>query len=478
MNNSDKYKKLAKNTLLIAVGSFGARALSFFLVPFCTNYLSTEAYGVADIIQTTVLLLTPVLTLNINMAVFLFALDKQGDPEEMLRYGEKLTVIGTLILSAGVLVPFLLNIFSVQPYCYLFLIIIFFTESLYYLLASYLRGTDQVAVYAVMGVIQSVTLFAVAVGGFIWLNAGLFGYLLSIALGFVAANLFVMIVLLRRKKDRKKRRPLTGDTKKAMLLYSIPLIFNSIAWWINTSVDRYFVGMILGVGQTGIYSAATKISNIFIVVAQFFLQAWGISSVVEYDREDKDGFFANMYSLFNTAVLVLCSVLVLINIPVAKILYAKDFYEAWQYSSILLYANVFNVLGNFVGSVFTAVKDSKAYAVTTIIAAAANVLMNLLLIPKFGVYGAALATLLSFFLIWVTRFVYVRKYIRWKVHLIRDVICYAALFGQIAAEHISGHGYYFQAAALAVIIILNFGDLRKTCRKLWHILGKKLRRAK
>ena len=110
-------------------------------------------------------------------------------------------------------------------------------------------------------------------------------------------------------------------------------------------------------------------------------------------------------------LVVLCSGLILLNIPLAHLLFAKDFFRAWEYSSVLLISLVFNALSGFLGSVFTAVKNSKIFAISTVTAAIINLTLNSLMIPTMGAQGAAIATAISFFVIWIIRVICAKKYI-------------------------------------------------------------------
>ena len=72
-----KYSYLSKNVLLFAIGSFAPKILTLILVPLYTSFLSTEEYGIADLMNTTILLLIPILTVDMADAVMRFALDEK-----------------------------------------------------------------------------------------------------------------------------------------------------------------------------------------------------------------------------------------------------------------------------------------------------------------------------------------------------------------------------------------------------------------
>lgn len=98
----------------------------------------------------------------------------------------------------------------------------------------------------------------------------------------------------------------------------------------------------------------------------------------------------------------------------------------------------------FLGSIFSAVKDSKVIASTTVVSAVCNIVLNALLIPKFGALGAAIATVASYMVMWALRLGYAKKYIKMSVSLVKDCIVYVLLIAQVALEHTAGHGYIGQ----------------------------------
>lgn len=72
-----RYKYLLKNIGLLTISNFATKFLSFFLVPLYTNILTTTEYGTYDIFNTTIGVLLPILTLNIQEAVMRFSIDNK-----------------------------------------------------------------------------------------------------------------------------------------------------------------------------------------------------------------------------------------------------------------------------------------------------------------------------------------------------------------------------------------------------------------
>ena len=151
-----KYKELARNTALFTISSFGSKILTFLLVPLYTNVLTTGDYGVADIISTSVSLLIYILTLNISAAVLRFAIDDIENRKAILSIGLRISVVGSTILALAVFICYILNLFEWEPYCYIFLVLLFVGSNINDILNNYLRAIDKITEVVVSGLLVTV----------------------------------------------------------------------------------------------------------------------------------------------------------------------------------------------------------------------------------------------------------------------------------------------------------------------------------
>ena len=147
-----------------------------------------------------------------------------------------------------------------------------------------------------------------------------------------------------------------------MIKYSSPLIANSISWWINNASDRYILTYMRNIAENGIYSVSYKIPTILTMFQSIFYNAWSISAIKEFDENDSDGFIGTNYSLYSVISLLVCSGLLLINIPLASFLYKGDYFVAWRCVPFLLMGTVFSGISQFEGSLFAATKNTKMVA--------------------------------------------------------------------------------------------------------------------
>lgn len=465
----DKYIYLGKNTLIFAISSFGTKFLSFFLIPLYTNVLTTEEYGSADLITTTATLLIFVLTINIADAVLRFSIDKKSNQGDILSYGFRVLMLGTLWCALGLGVLFLTGLTDWPVYYYIFILLNFFAHALYQLLTYYMRGVDKVSEVAAAGILSSGGIIVSNILFLLVIKIGIIGYLLALVIGPMIASVYCMIVI-REPLRTYLHNPCSKEIMREMKAYCIPLIFNNIALWINAFLDRYFVTGYCGVGENGIYSIANKIPTILSTCYTVFAQAWNLSAIREFTPEDSDGFFSKTYWVYNALITTVCSILILLNIPIARFLYAKEFFQAWNYSSVLLLSVMFNSLTIVIGSIFSAVKATRITATTTVISAVVNMIFNMILIPMIGALGAAIATVLAYLVMWVVRLAASRKYICFKLNWRVDCIVYALLVLQVVFEHMEGHMYIGQVACFILILIIYRKPLSLMLHKMFQLV--------
>jgi len=448
---ASKQKYLAKNVLLFSISGFVPKILSIILIPLYTSYLTTAEYGISDLISTTVSLLIPIFTLDIQDAVMRFALDKNYDKKDVFSIATRIILVGTALVCGGTAIVSLLNISGIENSYLFFFVVMYFSTAVYNTVSLFCRGIDKVSVMVVGSIINSVVSLSANILFLAVFKWGLNGYLLANSLGSVIALAWCFI---GAKLHRYWKFNIPKNVHKDMIAFSFPLIFSVIAWWINNASDRYILSWMSGVAVSGLYAVSYKIPNILSMFQNIFSQAWSISAIKEFDKNDTDRFMSNTYNMMNFGMTALCSGIMIVNIPVAKILYSNEFFEAWYYVPPLLISVVFNAMALFIGSIFTAVKDTKTLSVSTIIGAVVNTVCNFVFIYLWGAYGAALATMLGYAVVLGMRHIILRKHIILHLNWVRDLLVYVILLIQLVLSLFGVKTVLLQVIPFAVILIL------------------------
>ena len=203
-----------------------------------------------------------------------------------------------------------------------------------------------------------------------------------------------------------------------MLRYSIPLIPATIFWWITSVSDRYMVTWFLGTEANGLYAVACKIPTILSLLSTIFMEAWQFSAISEAtgDREVHIRFYSQVWGFFLSAMVLVGSVMIVLCRLEIRVLAARSYYAAWQYVPVLAMAMVFSAFSSFMNSVYVVMEKSHLSLWTAVWGAGANILMNLWMIPRIGIQGAAIATLVSYLMCFGIRAVSARRLIPFRLY--------------------------------------------------------------
>ena len=147
----EKYKYLIKNMGLLTLSNFAIKLLSFFLVPLYTNILSTSDYGTYDLFNTTVSLLIPLLTVNIQEAVLRFSMDKDTNPNAIWYIGCRYSSISCIVVIVALVFNHITGLLpSLKQYEFEFFFLYLFT-TFTGLMLYFARGLGRVADLSIAG---------------------------------------------------------------------------------------------------------------------------------------------------------------------------------------------------------------------------------------------------------------------------------------------------------------------------------------
>lgn len=404
---SDRYSKLLKNSLVFFVGNLGSKIISFVIVPFYTYVLTTEEYGSADLITTTVNMLAPFVMVGMNEAVLRFSVTRENGVEGIAT--NSLVVVAAGSIVSWLLLPLFASVSIIGDNVVLFLLLLTLT-CFNNVFLQLLRGIGKSKSFAFNGVLITFSMAAANVVALAVFHFGVKGYLASMVLAQTVGAIHIVVScrLWRLVSFKALDRRLT----KRMLVYCIPLIPNSLMWWIMSASDRYVILFFLGAGANGIYNVAQKIPSIVNIVYNIFMQAWQISAIEERNSDDNAKFQSTVFRYIFVVLVLASSLIAASSYPVYTLLMSSSYEGSWQPVALLSLANLFSCIAAFFGTTYVVTKQSKKAFSTTLIGAVVNIALTLVLVPLLGIMGAAVATAASYTLIAVVRYRDTRKIVK------------------------------------------------------------------
>jgi O-antigen/teichoic acid export membrane protein len=401
VNILSKNDKVLKNTGIYGIVSVLQKAIQFFLLPVYTAYLTPKDFGITGVVGSVVSFLSIFYVLSLNGAVTKFYYDYKDDKEKVKELWGTIflfVLINSLALTSifTVFHKYLLDPFAkgVSFYPYLLLGLISVTlNPCYSIFQSTLQARQigkKFGLNNFLYFLVNLSLTLLFVVGFKLKAAGI---LLALAITDIIFFIYTLIDFTPTIK-LKINKPIL----KKSLDYSLPLLPHSLSGWILAMLDRLFLNNMKSTTDVGIYNTGFQFANIVNILTTAVNQAF-VPWFFENAKEGKEGkrriikfaeylsivfaFVALILSLFGKEVLTLMTS-------------NKDFVEGWKVIPFLSFAYAFNGLYYFfVSPLFYNSKGTRKIPAVTLSNAGLNALLNALFIPKYGIIGAAVASLIS-----------------------------------------------------------------------------------
>lgn len=444
-------KKLLKNTVIISIGKICTSLITFLLLPLYTGILSTEEYGIVDLLNTLMSLLLPLVGLQIEKGVFRNLIEVRGKKDEEVR---NITTgfISLIFQSIVFIILFSTASLFIKNDYKIFLLV----NVIGYIFVSFFqqvaRGIGETAKYTIGSFVSAAGTILFNVIFLVIFKIGVYGMLLGTLSGFVASIVYFIFSLKLYKYIKIKN--FKKEILKDLLRYSLPLIPNALSWWIFAASDRVIVSSLLGVDMNGVLAASLKFSTIITTLYNIFDTSWIESISVNINDKDVGDYFNNV---FNIIVKLFASIgigMIAFMPFVFPIMINEKFAFGYNLIPISIASTIFNVTQGLVAVVYAAKKNTKSIAKTSVFSAIINASLHLILIKSIGLYAAVLSTLVAFAILSMYRVHDVsEKYFKIKID-------YKSIFMILLAFIFVTIAYYINELyinILSIIIAVIFG---------------------
>ena len=389
----DKNAKLLNGMLIYAVGNFGTKIMSFLIVPLYTYYISTQDMGTYDLINSTMSMCFPILTLQISDAAYRWLIRGGGDEYKKAAY--QIIICNSIIL---IIIAGIVNLFYSIPF-FTYIICSMFTNAVLDTMQKILRGIDNQKLFAISGVFYTFIFLLLNVIQICILRKGI----VCLFTSMIIANICVIIFIILKEKKIRVNIFIWPDKCiiSKMLKFSVPLVPNQLNWWVMSSSDRYLISFFLGVASNGIYSIAYKFPSLLQVIISLFNTSWQDISISETEKN------STYYTILFRKLYKFSFSLVYFLIPLTQIYIIlalnSDYKQAAKYISFLYLGTIFQGFSSFYGVGYLKEKNTKYASLTSIYGAVVNFVVNILMIKFIGLHAAAFSTFMGFLAMWLVR---------------------------------------------------------------------------
>ena len=443
---------LLGNTLVFALGGLAIKAVSLVLMPLYTTALTAGEYGTAELLNSAIEIVLPLLSLGVVEALYRFSIDDDVPKDEL--FANSLVVLGGGVVCTGVacaLGRVLWNMEHAGSFFVLFCSVCVFKAT-----TQLARGLGHVRRFVAYGLINALAMVVSTYLLLVRAHTGIEGYLWSYTIGYLVGGLVAFLgsaeyrLLAPFRFDR--------DLLRRMLVYSLPLVPNLLSWWLVSVSGRYVVLWGSGVVAAGLFTAASKMPALVNIVASVFQQAWQYSTAREINSPDRGAFFGVVMRGYSLATLTVAGLVIALNRPISRVMLQAEFAEGWRYVPLLMLVASFGVISIFFESFYQALKNSGVLMASTALGAGVNVVLGVALVPFMGPWGAGLAGAVAYMLVLVVRARDLRRRINLPIDRLRLTYQLALLISITACMSFDG-GSWLNGAVWACLGLLATSDI-------------------
>jgi len=397
---------LSRLTILYVVGNLASKVIGFALFFVYTYYISKENIGYFDLIMTTVSWITPIVSLQIYDAVLRWSINNKDEETIKKVLTGSMAIVTCMAALFSILYLVAIRFLNVQHHGLIYLVILL--QSLYPVLLQFARGIGKNGVFVLSGILFSLFYTVITLVVLIVFKLQIDGLLLA----NIAATLLTILFIIIRLKIYKLIDFKALDIKliKNLISFSVPLIPNTLSWWVIATVDRFIILYYLGAAFNGMFAIAIKFPTILLMFSSFFNMAWQEKAIRTYEHDNRDNYYSEVFKKYFSLLFGLVVVLISLSKPMFKYVVQSSFYDAWKLTPFLYLAVGFQALSSFYGTGYLSSKDTKGAFTTTVYGAVITIVSNFVLIPKIGLLGASISIFLGYFTMFLARVLQTKKY--------------------------------------------------------------------
>jgi O-antigen/teichoic acid export membrane protein len=405
-------KTIIKHSSVYGIANLLQKGVGFLMIPVYTHYLTPSEYGILELMDLTITVITMLIGMGLGSAIIRFYHhhDNIEDKNEVFTTSLIFTFVLCLItVSCLQCFPkYFAEIVLGEPEYYRYFQIMFIAMGLQTIASSpecLLLAKKEAVIFSTITIGTFVSYLTLNILFLVVFKIGLIGLLLSILITKVLNTSSLLIITLRHIKLVFSFMKL-----KEMVNFGMPLVLASIGMFIIHFSDRFFVQRFCDLNVLGVYSLGYKFGMILTVfVFAPFFRIWDVERFEIAKRDNGKGVFTRIFTYYSAAIIFVGLVISVLIDEAVYIMAAPEYQGASSVVPLIVLGYILNGMGNFFSLGVMVTKKTRYAAYVTLFVAGINILLNIFLINRYGIMGAAIATVLTFLLLAIFNYVISQK---------------------------------------------------------------------
>jgi O-antigen/teichoic acid export membrane protein len=393
------FKKYFINTGWLFFERIVGMALSFFVGVYVARYLGPADFGLFSYAASFVGLFVVIATLGLDNILVRDLVKDKKRRDELLGTTFVLKIIGSILMLIIILITVRFTNNDNFTNLLIFIIAAGTIFQSFNVINCYFQA-KVLSKYMVYAQMFSTILCSVIKLLLIYFNMGLIYFAMVTLLQIIILVSGFIVMYMKQKLNLSNWR-INYDLAKKLLSDSWPLMLSGIAISIYMKIDQVMIKNMLDAKAVGNYAVAVKLTEVWYFIP-VLINSSLFPAIINAKKIDEKLYYGRLQKLYDLMVLsaigISLSVMFLSN-NIIKLLFGIQYQEAAGVLQIYVWACVFVFLGVVNSKYLIAENYTKILFLITFTGAIINITLNIILIPKLGINGAAIATVLSQFVV-------------------------------------------------------------------------------
>jgi len=423
-----------------SAGNIFNKFLLLFLLPIFSHLLKPEEYAVYVNLTVFISFANLIYFLGIQQSIFSYFYAQKNDDYKFTLISSiylTISVFGLFLSSLIILlrnkIPFFLRISSNQPQLFIFIAVICFADVIYGITLSIINMQEKSKNYALLSAVKNLLFFILILIGYSVGKLSLFNIFLFLTISAVLSALTAIFDIggFLKKLDVQRKIIFSASLMKSVLKFGLVMIPGTFSMIILRLADRYMLTYLSShsLHDVGIYAIGYRVGTIMqfpitLVSLVFFPYAMKIGASPQAKKS-----YCQIFRYFAIFGGIFGFLIILFSAELFRIFIDKAYFEAIK----IVFAGVISyyLLGifNIINLSFYVHKKAGKITVAVILGAILNIILNFLFIPRFGIFGAGIASVIAYLFIVFFNFHFERKIYRTGYNILPVFVALFFLFG-------------------------------------------------
>jgi len=392
-------KKMVSHTSIYMLGGILRRGVSLIMLPIYTRYLTPADYGVVELLSMLLDIATIIFSARVGQAIFRYYCTAESEQFKNSVISSAL-MLAALMNGLGALVVITLSsqlsvaIFSDASYSSLIALfaVTMFLNPLSEIPLVYIRAQQKPWLYLIFSVARLTLQLSLNIYFVVMLEMHVLGVIYSAVISSL-----IMAFILTGYSLSKVGFSASLETMKSLFSFGLPLKLAALGSFYMAFGDRYFLNHFSGLTEVGIYSLGYKFGFILLLLAwDPFTKFWDSEKYDIYKRPGAKHTYQRVF-VYTSSALIFCGLAITIYTKdFIRIMADPSFHDAYKVVPMIVIAYIFQAWTKYCNMGILLHYKTGEIAYSEMIGVGVISIAYLTLIPEYGMYGAAWATVAGF----------------------------------------------------------------------------------